>query len=143
MQLRLVETLLERGELDDAAAQIQEVLADAPSNTRALYAQARLLSARGKLEDAKTWAERSVVDAAGKRAPYLLLAQLCRRTHDSQGEARALAALEKIPDGFTPWEDPDIVAMGALTRTVPRGSPERKAGLKVATPQGPRDCCTK
>lgn len=114
VQLRLVETLLERGELDDAAAQIQEVLAYAPSNTRALYAQARLLSARGKLEDAKTWAERSVVDAAGKRAPYLLLAQLCRRTHDSQGEARVLAALEKIPDGFTPWEDPDIVAMGAL-----------------------------
>ena len=114
VQLRLVEALIERGELEDAVAQLDKVLAHAPANPRAQFAKARLLLAQGKLEEAKSWAERSVADAAGKRAPHLLLAQLCRRTHDAQGEARALAALQQIPDGFTPWEDPDIVAMGSL-----------------------------
>lgn len=116
VQLRLVETLLERGELEEAESQIQLVLAHAPSHSRAQFAQARLLLARGKLEEAKSWAERCAAGAADKRAPHLLLAHLCRRTHDAQGEAKAVAALEQIPDGFTSWEDPDVADVFDLSQ---------------------------
>lgn len=113
VRLRLAEVLLDRGELDDAASQIDKVLENAPSNSRAQYLRARLLFAQGHFEEAKSWAERSVT-AVDKRAPYLLLAQLCRRTRDAAGEAKAVAALEKIPDGFTPWDDPDMTAVLTL-----------------------------
>jgi tetratricopeptide (TPR) repeat protein len=108
VQLRLVETLLERGELEEADGYIQLVLAHSPSHSRAQFAQARLLLARGKLVEAKSWAERSAAGAADKRAPHLLLAHLCRRTNDLPGEAKAVAALEQIPDGFSSWDDPDV-----------------------------------
>lgn len=113
VRLRLAETLLDRGELDDAASQIEKVLENAPSNSRAQYLKARLLFAQGHFEEARSWAERSAT-AAEKRAPYLLLAQLCRRTRDAAGEAKAVAALKDIPDGFTPWDDPDMTAVLTL-----------------------------
>ena len=111
VQLRLVDLLLDRGELEEADARIQSLQDYAATSSRLQFAKARLLFAQGNLEEAKTWAERSAAAAPNKRAPHLLLAQLCRRTHDAQGETKALAAIEKIPDGFTPWEDPDIVAI--------------------------------
>ena len=114
VHLRLAETLLDRGELEAAAAPIETVLSRDSSNARGQLAKARLLFAQGNLAEAKTWAHRSALAAADKRAPHLLLAQLCRRTQDAQGEELALAALERIPDGFTPWEDPDIATIGEL-----------------------------
>jgi tetratricopeptide (TPR) repeat protein len=116
VRLRLAEILLDRGELEDAAVQIEQVLTYAPSNSHALFAKSRLLLAQGKLAEAKSWAEQSAANADDKRAPYLLLAQLCRRTHDTEGEAKSLTALQQIPDGFTAWEDPDIAAMLSLSR---------------------------
>ena len=122
VQLRLAEVLLDRGELAEAAAQIESVLTYAPSDSRALFAKARLLFAQGKLGEAKSFAEQSTENAADKRAPYMrapymLLAQLCRRTHDAEREARTVAALQQIPDGFPSWEDPDVTAVFALNRS--------------------------
>jgi tetratricopeptide (TPR) repeat protein len=116
VHLRLAEALLDRGELEGATEQIAKVLQDAPSNPRAQFAKARLLVAQGKLDEARSWAERSAIAAPDKRAPHLLLAHLCRRAKDAPGEAKALAALERIPDGFTSWEDPDIAAMLVLSQ---------------------------
>jgi tetratricopeptide (TPR) repeat protein len=122
VRLRLAEALLDRGELDEADVQVQRVLADSPSNHRAQLAKARVLFAQGDFAEARTWAERSA-DGSGKRAPYLLLAQLCRRLRDAEGEAKAVAALQKIPDGFTPWDDPDITAL------------RKDRATRVATPE--------
>lgn len=114
VQLRLVETLLDRGEFEEAAAQIARVMEHASANPRAQYANARLLLAQGKIDEAKLCAERSVANAPDKRASQLLLAHLCRRTNDASGEARALAALAQIPEEITRWEDPDVIAMNSL-----------------------------
>jgi cytochrome c-type biogenesis protein CcmH/NrfG len=113
VRLRLAETLLDWGELGEAATQIERVLADSPTNSRAQFAKARLLFAQGNIAEARTWAEKSA-DGSGKRAPNMLLAQLCRRLHDSEGEAKAVAALRQLPDGFTPWDDPDMATILAL-----------------------------
>jgi tetratricopeptide (TPR) repeat protein len=111
--LRLAESLLDRRLTTEAAAVINRVLSFAPSNPRAQLAQARLLLLQGDWERSCTWAEKSAAGAPDKRAPHLLLAQICRRRGDEAGEDRALAALKSIPDGITSWEDPDIeVLMG-------------------------------
>jgi tetratricopeptide (TPR) repeat protein len=128
VQMRLVDMLLERRLKEEAAELIDKVLAYAPSNPRGQLAKARLLFAEGKMEEAKSWAERSAAGAIDRRAPHLLLAQLCRRTGDTEGEARELAILEQIPDGITPWEDPDVAAVLAL-RQEPAG---RSAALQLA-----------
>jgi tetratricopeptide (TPR) repeat protein len=122
VQLRLAEILLDRGELEEAAAQIDTILTYASSDTRALFAKARLLFAQGKLDEAKSYAERSAENASDKRAPYMrapymLLAQICRRTHDAEGEANALANLKQIRDGFATWEDPEIASVLSLSRS--------------------------
>jgi tetratricopeptide (TPR) repeat protein len=128
VQLRLAEMLLERRLDSEAAGLVDKVLAHAPSNPRGQLAKARLLFVDGKMEEAKTWAERSAAGAPDRRAPHLLLAQLCRRTGDKEGEARELAILEQIPDGITPWEDPDVAAVLAL-RQDPAGN---SAALQLA-----------
>ncbi len=114
VQLRLAEMLIERRLMEEAAGLVEKVLTYAPSNPRGQLAKARLLFAEGKMEEAKSWAEKSAAGAQDRRAPHLLLAQLCRRTGDKEGEARELALLEKIPDGITLWEDPDVAAILAL-----------------------------
>lgn len=114
VQLRLAEMLMERQLNEEAEILVEKVLKYAPTNPRAELAKARLLFAAGKTEEAKSWAIKSATGAADRRAPHLLLAQLCRRTGDKEGEARELALLEKIPDGITPWEDPDVAAVLSL-----------------------------
>ena len=111
VQLRLAEILMELEQKEEATQLIEKVLTYAPSNPRGQLAKARLLFAEGKIEDAKSWAEKSAAGAADRRAPHLLLAQLCRRTGDKQGEARELELLKEIPDGVTPWEDPDVASV--------------------------------
>lgn len=114
VKLQLVDILLERGEYEEAGGEIDKVLTFASTNPRAQFAKARLFLAQGKYQEARTWAERSTAAATGKRVPCLLLVQLCRLTSDAAGEAQALAALQRILDGFDPWEDPDISAMSPL-----------------------------
>lgn len=125
VQLQLAETLLDRGELEEAEVQIDMVLTYASSNPRAQFAKGRLLLAQGKHEAARPWAEQSAAAAPDMRAPHLLMAQLCHRAHDAAGETRALAALGKIRDRYTTWEDPDIAAIAPLCQ-------DRTARLKRA-----------
>jgi len=114
VQLRLAEMLLERRLNEEAAGHVENVLTRDPANARGQLAKARLLFAAGELEEAKEWAEKSAAGAMDRRSPHLLLAQLCRRTGDKDGEARELKILEKIPDGITPWEDPDVAEILSL-----------------------------
>ncbi len=114
VKLRLAEMLIERQLFEEASRLVEDVLSHDASHPRGQLARARLLFADGKMEEAKTWAEKSAAGVADRRAPHLLLAQLCRRTGDKEGEARELEILEKIPDGVTPWEDPNVAFVLAL-----------------------------
>lgn len=114
VQLRLAEQLIERQLSHEATELVERVLKHDRSNPRGQLAKARLLFIAGDLQEAKSWAESSASGVSDRRAPHLLLAQLCRRTGDSEGEARELAILAQIPDGITPWEDPDVAAVLAL-----------------------------
>lgn len=114
VQLRLAEMLIERQLYDEAAELVEQSLRHDPENPRAQLAQARLLYAEGKLDEARSWAEKSAAGAADRRAPHVLLAQLCRRAGDEAAAAHELAILAEIPDGITPWEDPDVADVLAL-----------------------------
>jgi tetratricopeptide (TPR) repeat protein len=116
VQLRLAETLLPRSSSENAAAAIDRALALEPENPRAQLAKAQWHFAQSQLEESRQWCERAVAGAPEKRAPRLLLAQLCRRLKDVEGEERETAALAAIPDGLTEWEDPDVAAIIALRR---------------------------
>jgi tetratricopeptide (TPR) repeat protein len=130
VQLRLAEMLIERRLHAEAAKLVEKVLSFAPSNPRGQLAQARLLFADGKMDEAKSWVEKSAAGAPDRRAPHLFFAQLCRRTGDQEGEARELAILEKIPDGMTPWEDPDVADVLALRQD--RAPRDGSAALQLA-----------
>ena len=116
VQLRLAEALLNRNALDEASAVIEQALQIAPDNPRAQLAKAQLLFARGQLAESRQWCERAVAGAGDKRAPRLLLAQLCRRLGDDKGAAGEMAALAKVPDEQTGWDDPDVAALFELRR---------------------------
>jgi len=116
VQLRLAEMLLERERNQEAEALVEKVLKYAPTNPRGQLVKARLLFAAGNIDEALSWAGKSAAGAPDRRAPHLLVAQLCRRTGDKEGEARELELLEKIPDGITPWEDPDVSAVLSLRK---------------------------
>jgi tetratricopeptide (TPR) repeat protein len=116
VQLRLAETLANRGLNAEADPIIDRVLAANPREPRAQLAKARLLFEQGKIEESRTWAEKSAAAAPDKRATQLLLAQICRRLGDKQGQERAQAALAELPEGHTPWEDPDVESVNSLRR---------------------------
>jgi tetratricopeptide (TPR) repeat protein len=116
VQLRLAEALLGQDMLDEASAAIDRALQAAPDEARAQYDKAQLHFARGELPDSRQWCERSIAGAADKRAPHLLLAQLCRRLGDASGAVRETAAVASLPDDLTQWDDPDVSSLMDLRR---------------------------
>ena len=114
VHLRLAEMLLDRGLTADAARVVDHVFSFAPSEPRAQLARARLLFMEGKFADSRPWAEKSADRAPDKRAPHLLLAQIYRRLGDEAGQNREMDLLQSIPDGITPWEDPDLEVLFGL-----------------------------
>lgn len=125
VHLRLAEALLDRGMPAEAEPVIERVLASHPTDARAQLAKARCLFSQEKLQESRTWAEKSAAAAPDMRATHLLLAQLCRRLNDAEGQDRALAALASIPEGITPWDDPDVAALFGLRQ-------DRSARLRSA-----------
>lgn len=116
VQLRLAEALLNRNALDEAAVVIEQALQLAPDDPRTQLAKAQLLFARGQHQESRQWCERAIAGAGDKRAPRLLLAQLCRRLGDAEGAAREMAALAKLTDEQTAWDDPDVAVLLELRR---------------------------
>jgi Flp pilus assembly protein TadD len=116
VQLRLAETLLNRGLNAEAAPIIDRALKGRTLEPRAELAKARLLFDEGKLEESRTWAEKSAAAAPDKRATQILLAQIYRRLGDKPGEQRAQAAAAELPDIATPWDDPDVESVNSLRR---------------------------
>ena len=116
VQLRLAEALLDQNELDQAAEVVAKALALAPEDARAQFVKARLLLAQGQLAESRKWCERSIAAAGDKRAPHLLMAQLCRRLGDAAGAERSMVQAASLPEGVTEWDDPDVAAMIALRR---------------------------
>jgi tetratricopeptide (TPR) repeat protein len=116
VQLRLAETLANRGLNDEAALIIERVLKANTIEPRAQLAKARLLFEQGKIEESRMWAEKSAAAAPDKRATQILLAQIYRRLGDKQGEQRAQAAAAELPEGHTPWDDPDVQSVNSLRR---------------------------
>src|SRR5205085_6746629 len=86
--LLLAELLLERGELDEAAAQIDLVLARDAADPRALLDRARLQIARGQWAGARRDLEQSIGRAPEVKASHLLLANALTRTGDATAAAQ-------------------------------------------------------
>lgn len=116
VQLRLAETLINSGRYAEAAPIVDRVLKGRTLEPRAELAKARLLFEEGKLEESRTWAKKSAAAAPDKRATQILLAQICRRLGNKEGEQRAQAAAAELPDIPTPWDDPDVESVTSLRR---------------------------
>jgi tetratricopeptide (TPR) repeat protein len=114
--LVLAELLLERGELAEAAAQIDLVLARDAADPRALLDRARLEVAQGNWDAARRDLEASIRRAPDVKVSHLLLAKVYGRAGGNDAvaagerEARKAAALGENPH----WPDPFIEEMAQL-----------------------------
>lgn len=103
--LRYADALVERGNLDDAAAIYDKALQHDPFSARALLGKGRIAIARGNKAEARDELEQSVNWAPKVRSSHSLLALVCRQLGD-EAEAKEHASLaDKLPERYF-WPDP-------------------------------------
>src|SRR5439155_24840687 len=106
-RLRLAETLLMQGRLDDAERHARQALRDAPRSARAHLALARLACRRDHLPEAQAYLDQVLAGPRGRKAALLLRQEVLQRfgRHgDAQEDLGAAAALPDDP----PWPDPYV-----------------------------------
>jgi tetratricopeptide (TPR) repeat protein len=112
-RLRLGESLLEQGELDEAEAQFQAVLEYDAGNPRAEAGLGRIARARGRLEKSLVHLRRSVERAPNVRETHVILAEVYDRLGKTAEAKRELKELTRLPDQGGPT-DPYLEAVLSL-----------------------------
>jgi tetratricopeptide (TPR) repeat protein len=105
VRLRLSETLLSQGHLDEAEEGLRHLAQRDPLNPRVHLALGRLAMQRQQLKEALPHLQRAAADRRGVRAATIALAELHQRQGDEQAAADARARLESLPPD-APWPDP-------------------------------------
>ena len=85
LQLRLVETLLNTGKIDDATKVTDRMLKDKPGDVMARITHARLLAIKGNSAEAITTLRDVVHDAPDNAQAHYMLGQVLRQTGDLAG----------------------------------------------------------
>lgn len=112
-RLRLAELLVERGDLDGAAALAEAVLKNQSVNGRAELVMARVAAARGDWAAVLDWAGRCESDPLCRRASALLRSRAFEALGDAgraEAEFRTAAALPEPPG----WPDPVVTEVQSL-----------------------------
>jgi tetratricopeptide (TPR) repeat protein len=104
-QLRLAETLLGEGRLEEADREFRRILQQHPDNARAHLGLGRLAYQRGDLEEALLHLGRSVTDSRTQQASHALRAEIYQRLDDKAALQRELHKASSLPDD-PPWPDP-------------------------------------
>lgn len=105
-RLRLAQALVERGRIDEAAAQLQLLLAANPAHAAARLEMARVFLARNELERAVESLAPCATNAYMARPALLLLSQIRQRQGDASSAtalARRAAAMPRPFDWPDPW----------------------------------------
>jgi tetratricopeptide (TPR) repeat protein len=104
-RLVLAETLLTLGRLDDAEAQFQRVLADAPNDARAHFGLGVLLAARQDWQGSRDHLLRCVGSPAAQKKASVQLAVVSQRLGDAAAADRFRSQAEHLPPDLD-WNDP-------------------------------------
>jgi tetratricopeptide (TPR) repeat protein len=125
-RFRLAEVLLEQGEAEEAAGQVEAALRREPAHPRGRLLQARLAFARGDWKGALANLDGCLEDERTRRQAHLLAAEACQRLGDTARAERLLARGRGLPEDGA-WADPLVeeveeLAVGARQRL-------RRAGL--------------
>ena len=104
-RLRYAETLIERGRLDEAAAQIRRVFERDPRDARALLGLGRIAFARGQWPESLDFLRRSIEATPNVRASHALLATVQQRLGDKAAAAESLRRAATASDA-PEWPDP-------------------------------------
>ena len=110
---RLVEVLLEQGQLDEASRLLSRYLADQPDNLRARLLQARLFTAREDYKAALQIAESLLTSPQTRGQAHRLAADLCQRLGQHQRAENLLAAARQL-SADRPWHDPLVAEVERL-----------------------------
>jgi tetratricopeptide (TPR) repeat protein len=119
-RLLLAETLIDAARLEEAEAQVREVLKRNAAEPRALAALGRIARQRGDLPAARAHLGRAAELAPGARAVRALFAEVLFRLGDREGAARESKAMAALPETYH-WPDPWFAQVlqrwaGALAR---------------------------
>jgi tetratricopeptide (TPR) repeat protein len=106
-RLRLSETLLAQGYLDEAKANFQHLVEHDPTNPHAQLGLGRIALEQGRLDDSLPYLERAAADPRTRRRACLALAQVCERRGDEAEAARYREKLDRLPPD-PPWPDPYV-----------------------------------
>lgn len=105
MRLRLSETLMAQGHLDEAEESFRRLLQREPIHPRGHLGLGRLAMQRQQWKEALPHLQQAAADHRTARAVTLALAELHEQLDDESAAVQARARLEKLPDD-PPWPDP-------------------------------------
>ncbi len=105
IRLRLAETLLTQGRLDEAEEQYGWLQKKTQFDPYSQIGLARIAYQRGDLQAARAYLNQSVTDAATRKASHSLLATLELRANDPTAAARERTLAAELPDD-PEWSDP-------------------------------------
>jgi tetratricopeptide (TPR) repeat protein len=103
-RLHLADMLLERGRLQDAAAQFRRVLQQDPDNARAFLGLGRVAFEQGDLKQGISHLGRAVADPHTRKAAHTLLSQIHERLGNKLAAEQELDRAEELPND-TNWPD--------------------------------------
>jgi tetratricopeptide (TPR) repeat protein len=105
VRLRLSETLLAQGHLNEAEDGLRQLAQRDPHNPRVHLALGRLAMQRQQGKDALAHLQRAAADRRTARGATIALAELHQRQGDEEAAAEARTRLERLPPD-PPWPDP-------------------------------------
>jgi cytochrome c-type biogenesis protein CcmH/NrfG len=112
-RFRLVEVLLEQGDLDDAHRQLEQALQREPEHPRGRLLQSRLALARQDDKGALAGLDGCWDDPRARRQAHHLAAEAWQRLGDSSRAEKLLAIAAKLP-ADVPWDDPLVEEVNRL-----------------------------
>ncbi|HZY89885.1 MAG TPA: tetratricopeptide repeat protein [Gemmataceae bacterium] len=105
VRIRLNETLLTQGRLDEAEAGFRRLLAGEPDNPKAHLGLGRLAFQRERFQDSLPHLRVAAADPRTARAATLALAEVFQRLGDEAAAAQMRQRAEHLP-ADPPWRDP-------------------------------------
>jgi tetratricopeptide (TPR) repeat protein len=132
IRLRLAETLLSVGQVDEAETVFRAVNRAEPDNPRALLGLGRVASARGETDATIVFVQRAAETPFARKAAHILLAQaygrLPGKEEEAERERQIIADLPPDPGWPDPYVEEALATQGGKKARVERANRLRHQG---------------